>query len=1328
MHPRRFGRYELLEHLATGGMAEVWLARSFGVAGFEKRVVIKRILPGLARSPRFVRLFVQEARISAGLVHPNIVQIYELGRVGEDHYIAMEHVHGHDLTRVQRALRQRGTAVPIALAVHITASLLRGLAHAHALTDSAGRPLHLVHRDVSPHNVMVGFQGEVKLLDFGIARLVGEAEPEASGRPGGGKFAYMAPEQASGAPVDRRSDIFSAGVVLYEMLVGKRLFDDAEPAEKLRRVRDADVPDPRALRPDIPDALWAVLQGLLERAPEDRPARAEEAEEALRAVLYDLGERADAATLVAFLAAHFGPVPPPGGGVDVAGLAEDVRRLREDATRSDPASDPARVTASDTPSSGLDELRAAPGECKAVVVLVADVIGMTDLSAQLDPELVVRRHLRLLRRLRRSVGRHGGRVDRFQDDTLIVFFGVPHTGEDDLDRALACAVDLHRQAARLEQSGLSVRLAIGVHRGEVTLGGSRSRRLRYLARGDTVKLARHLSLEADAGETLVSDAVGTLASDRWRLAEGRPLRERGSRESSPTWALEGRGGTTERAAGRWVPRQDEVAVLGDALAALARGEGGALWVRGEAGTGKSRLLRELRARARRFDVPVFAGRAAPYTRDRPLAPFRDLVAEALAIEPEASRDEVRERLTALAELGLDPRQRRILAGLFAVEIGGRPPGGPPGQVADAAVAFVRGLSRDRPVLLALEDVQHLLPDERALIGRVVEACQDRPIVFLLTSRDAPPAWLVGPRWQVALEPLDADRLAGVAAEAVGVRRIGAALHAVLADTCEGNPLYAATVVRALQADDRLLLDGDSVDLRDPARPLALPPGLDGLIAARVDALPPRCKAALQVAASIGPTFSPALLRAAVGATDLQDLVTEMAERGLVVFDPDGSTSFVSSLVWDVVRRSILAARGRECHAMVAHGIFKLHAGELDAHRHALARHLAQAGRFREAAEQEREGAELLERQQLVHEAARAWERAVGWLGREEGAAAAPAEEGWLRLRAGEAHALAGEPRRAELHLQLALDLAEDALHPEVEARVQLALGRVYRSKGQLERAARHFEAALEQVGGRTGGPPAAWVREVAVHARLGAGHVRHDRGDLDGAQAAFRAARLLAEGDAGLEAQVLVALALQPIRAGEAAAALPLLEAARVAAEAAGDRILAGRVVNNIGAVHYGAGRYDAALDCFRAALDLRQGLGYREGVVTNLHNVADTLLRLGQVSRAWASFAHSREIAVDGNWARGVAMNDVYLAYIDGLRGDAGALGRLQDATRRARELGDRETATAGVLLEGRLLAERGEARPARSLLLEARSEAVALGARVLSRDADASLAGLPG
>ncbi len=314
MHPRRFGRYELLEHLATGGMAEVWLARSFGVAGFEKRVVIKRILPGLARSPRFVRLFVQEARISAGLVHPNIVQIYELGRVGEDHYIAMEHVHGHDLTRVQRALRQRGTAVPIALAVHITASLLRGLAHAHALTDSAGRPLHLVHRDVSPHNVMVGFQGEVKLLDFGIARLVGEAEPEASGRPGGGKFAYMAPEQASGAPVDRRSDIFSAGVVLYEMLVGKRLFDDAEPAEKLRRVRDADVPDPRALRPDIPDALWAVLQGLLERAPEDRPARAEEAEEALRAVLYDLGERADAATLVAFLAAHFGPVPPPGGG------------------------------------------------------------------------------------------------------------------------------------------------------------------------------------------------------------------------------------------------------------------------------------------------------------------------------------------------------------------------------------------------------------------------------------------------------------------------------------------------------------------------------------------------------------------------------------------------------------------------------------------------------------------------------------------------------------------------------------------------------------------------------------------------------------------------------------------------------------------------------------------------------------------------------------------------------------------------------------------------------------------------------------------------------
>lgn len=1326
MPARRFGRYELLEHLATGGMAEVWLARSFGVAGFEKRVVVKRILPGLARSPRFVRLFVQEARITAGLAHPNIVQIYELGRVGDDHYIAMEFVHGRDLTRMLRTLRQQEARMPVHLALHTIAGVLRGLGHAHALTDPTGRPLRLVHRDVSPHNVMLGFQGEVKLFDFGIARLMGEpaAEPGTTG-VGGGKFAYMAPEQARGGAVDRRSDVYSAGLVLQELLTGRRVFDQADPAEKLEAVRAGAVPGLAGLRPDLSPGLHAVVRRMLAPDPDARFGRADEAEEAIRAELYELGAHADAATMAAWMRETCGPVVPPGGrGVDVAGLVEDVKRLRLDAG-SAPGS--ARGAPTETSASGLDELRAAPGECKSVVVLAADVLGMTDASARLDPEHIVRRHLRLLRRLRQSVERHGGTVDRFQDDSLVVLFGLPATGEDDLERALCCAQDLQRQAARLERGGLAVRLAIGVHRGEVTLGRSRTRRLRYQSRGDTVKLARRLSLEADAGEILLSEAVAELSREGWELGGGPALRERNGKPASPTWRLGGRQLQVEERQGRWVPRGGEGAALSDALASLGEGAGGVLWIEGPAGHGKSRLLRELRTRARRHDVPLFAGRATAYGRDRPLAPFRDVVAEALGIEPSAPPQHIKRRLQVLSELGLGPRDRRILGGLFAVDIGARTPRGRPGQVADAAVSFVRGLSAEGPMLMALEDVQHLERGEQALLGRVVESCADRPVVFILTSRAAPAAWVPTPRWRVALGSLDPGRLAAVAADAVGARTVGSGLRSVLARTCEGNPLYAEAVAQALEAAGRLEWSGAGVELRDRETPPSLPPGLDGLIAARVDALPPRAKAALQVGATIGPRFSAALLTAATGSDDIADILDELVRHHLVRREGEGAVAFVSSLVWETVRRSILAARQRDCHGMVAHGLATLHRDNLDGQRLELARHLARAGRSRDAADQAARSAALLEDQQLVHEAARTWALAVRWIAEDESDLPPPAEEAWMRLRAGETFALAGEPGGAEVHLQVALDLAEDAMLPEAEARAHLGLGLLARGRGQATRARRHLEAAWQVVAPRVAdGPGSGWLRDVSVRASEALGRLLHEAGEHTAARDRFEQARRLAAGDACLEARALAALALQPIRAGDGPAALRLLEAARAAAEAGGDRILLGKVVNNIGAVHHGAGRHVEALACFREALDVRQGLGYREGVVTNLHNVGDTLLRMGEVSRAWASFAHARELAREVGWARGEAMNEVYLAYIDGLRGEDAALPRLRAARGRAASLADKETAAQADWLLGRLHRQRGEMAPAWDQLTAARGAARALGADLLMRDIQADLGDL--
>ena len=222
MSAQPFGKYQLLRKLATGGMAEVWLAQQTGIEDFRRSVVIKRILPHLAEDAEFVQMFLNEAKIAARFSHPNIAQIFDLGRENGSYFIAMEYVHGEDLGRIMRKAWSAGQWLTKPLALRIIAEACQGLFYAHERVDeSTGRPLRVVHRDVSPQNILVSFEGSVKLVDFGIAKAADQASLTRSGAIKG-KFAYMSPEQASGKPLDHRSDIFALGLVLYELLTGVR--------------------------------------------------------------------------------------------------------------------------------------------------------------------------------------------------------------------------------------------------------------------------------------------------------------------------------------------------------------------------------------------------------------------------------------------------------------------------------------------------------------------------------------------------------------------------------------------------------------------------------------------------------------------------------------------------------------------------------------------------------------------------------------------------------------------------------------------------------------------------------------------------------------------------------------------------------------------------------------------------------------------------------------------------------------------------------------------------------------------------------------------------
>ena len=266
------GKYELIRQIAIGGMAELYLARTSGIEGFEKLVVVKRILPQYVSNASFVNMFTSEARIAATLHHANIAQVYDIGVEDGDYFFAMEYIHGEDLDHMMVASEEQGVPISLDAALTLVAGLCAGLHYAHEKTGADGKPLQIVHRDVSPSNVLVSYDGSVKLVDFGIARASSRTTQGDSLK---GKIAYMSPEQCKArSQLDRRSDIYAVGVMLYELSTGRPPFTGETEFQILNQIVNEDVPTPTSIVPSYPEALERIVMRALARDADARYATA----------------------------------------------------------------------------------------------------------------------------------------------------------------------------------------------------------------------------------------------------------------------------------------------------------------------------------------------------------------------------------------------------------------------------------------------------------------------------------------------------------------------------------------------------------------------------------------------------------------------------------------------------------------------------------------------------------------------------------------------------------------------------------------------------------------------------------------------------------------------------------------------------------------------------------------------------------------------------------------------------------------------------------------------------------------------------------------------
>src|SRR5688572_29070509 len=491
-------------------MAEVFLARTTVAQGLAKVQVIKKIHPAFAKSKHFVKMFVDEAKIALGLNHPNIVQVFDFGHVSQTYYLAMEYVEGVDLLRLLQEGAARGKRVPYGLCAYIVQQVAKGLDYAHRKTDEYGEALGIVHRDISPQNVLVSWDGSVKVVDFGIARARDIQEEEGVVK---GKFAYMSPEQARGDGVDRRSDIFSAGIVLFELACARPLFS-GKGKEVLEAVRAGAIPRPRAIDPNLPQQLEEIILRTLAYHPDDRYQTARDLQHALGRFQLALagaqGELYDSGTLAQL----------------VAQLVPREKRGRAQTERPSPrAPDPvatpvAKQAAGGTPAPSAPAAALTPGlgvvmssesrERKQVFVLEGELRGVDALTRQVGEARAKRAVADFVAMAEDIAYKHDAHPHRAggAGPHLTYILGLPVSGEGDASRAIHLGLAL---VDALDGIGRDVdpelRLAVGIQRGNALVTRKGGASWTYEIEGGTTSFARRLARHAPGGDVLVGGAV-----------------------------------------------------------------------------------------------------------------------------------------------------------------------------------------------------------------------------------------------------------------------------------------------------------------------------------------------------------------------------------------------------------------------------------------------------------------------------------------------------------------------------------------------------------------------------------------------------------------------------------------------------------------------------------------------------------------------------------------------------------------------------------------------------------------------------------------------------
>ncbi|UCG76150.1 MAG: alpha/beta fold hydrolase [Gemmatimonadota bacterium] len=889
----RVAHYEVRERIGGGGMGVVYRATDSRL----DRTVALKFLPAHLSSDREAReRFLVEAQAAAALDHPHICTIHEIGTAPDGRlYIAMPCYEGE-------TLRDKIGRGPLDLdeAIELGIQVARGLAKAHQFG--------VIHRDIKPANVLVTHDGLAKIVDFGLAKLSG-IDLTRTGMAMG-TVAYMSPEQAMGEPVDARTDLWSLGVVLYEMVTGQRPFRGDSSVATLHAILKREPERIARRRPDVPGELEEIINRCLQKRVDDRVGAASEVLEVLH------------------------------------GLQSSSRWTHR------------------IPGEAISEITPG-GERRHACVLVSSIATFSELVERLSPAELNALMERIEEEATRVTEGEGGIVNSCTGDQIVALFGIPTAHEDDFRRAVSAAVALHAALGELSIGAARtwpfrrLELRTGIGTGAVVVQHASVPDRRYRIAGLAADTGARLSAHAAAGEILVSEECSRRVAPFYVTQAGEPLLSRSGAERITPFRVAGERPTgypaeVPETLTAFVGRERELALLEHACSEARRGTGCLVSVVGEAGTGKSRLLREFRESIAPDTARVLGGRCPESAVRHSFGPFVEVLRERLGIEPNTAppMDEIRRHV-----LSISPQLEASLPyfmRLLGLEPAGEPvPEQEPEQqriaIQDALCTFLTEDAGSKPLAVLLENWHHSGEGSRQVLRRLSEMVGAHPLLLVVTARpDANLDWGTSVHHlPIHLGPLTPEDSEKILRSVWGADTLPSGLAERLHSRTGGNPLFLQEIGRTLLEDGVVAVRDARALLARPAEALELPETVQGVIRSRLDALDPPTRLVVTHAAVIGREFSQAILeRTLEDVSGLPEALHTLRERGLahqIGVLPSATYRFAHAPVQEVAYDGLLRHRQKELHQKVAEAIEQLNAESLEPHFARLAFHYTAAG-------------------------------------------------------------------------------------------------------------------------------------------------------------------------------------------------------------------------------------------------------------------------------------------------------------------------------------------------------------------------------------------------